>query len=116
RATVHRRSHVRRPAHQATPAAHAAPIGDGALRPVARELGAWLRAIPGWSAERRSRAVALGAILLLLIALVMVVVARVTVRHGVGAPQVGGGDDPVPGFAVVPGQTVPGKRSAGPGA
>jgi Cellulose binding domain len=73
---------------------------------LAREGLAWLRSVPGWSAERRSRAVALGALLLLLIALVMVLVARFTVRADSAPPQVGGGaDQHGPGFAVVPGQT-----------
>jgi Cellulose binding domain len=72
---------------------------------LAREAAAWLRAVPGWSAERRSRAVALGALLLLLIALVMILVARFTVGTRSAPPQVGGADQHTPGFAVVPGQT-----------
>jgi uncharacterized protein YndB with AHSA1/START domain len=84
---------------------------------LAREGMAWLRSVPGWSAERRSRAVAVGALLLLLIALVMVLVARFTVRTASAPPQVGGADQHGPGFAVVPGQTGPPPATASvPGA
>jgi endoglucanase len=57
--------------------------------------------------ERRSRAVALGASLLLLIGVVSVIVAGATATHPARPPQVGGGADNDPGYAEQPGRPAP---------
>ena len=90
------------------PVAHVRPFVGSFVRSVVREVGAWVRAVPGWTAERRSRAVTLGAVLLLLVALVIVLVSRLTVNTGAGPPRVGGGDGRSPGFAMAPAEVGPG--------
>ncbi len=71
---------------------------------ILTELGAWARSVPGWTAERRSAAMAVSAAILLVMAVAAVVTARMTVPPGAAPPQVGGAAEPPPGFAVVPGQ------------
>jgi cellulose binding protein with CBM2 domain len=66
-----------------------------------------LRGLPRWPMERRSRAVALGASLLLLIGVVSVIVAGATATHPARPPQVGGGADSDPGYAEQPGRPAP---------
>jgi uncharacterized protein YndB with AHSA1/START domain len=87
-------------------------------RRIMVELGVWARSIPGWTAERRSAAMAVSAAILLVMAVAAVVTARMTGPPRAAPPQVGGAAEPPPGFAVVPSQqrdsTEPGPQASAP--
>ena len=84
----------------------------GARSSIAGGLAAWLRPGPEWTPERRSRAAAISATLLLVFAVSAVIAARMVPSPPRAAPpQVGGAAQPPPGFALAP--AVPGDTGAG---
>src|SRR5690242_10583979 len=80
---------------------------------ILTQLGGWARSIPGWTAERRSAAMAVSAAVLLVMAVAAVVTARMTVPPRAAPPQVGGAAEPPLGFAVVPASSATATSRAG---
>ena len=77
-------------------------------------VGSAVGSVAGRRSEAsRTRAVAVGAALLLAIALILAIVAAATIMHPAADPQVGGGPDGPAGYAELPGRPA---LSTSPGA
>jgi hypothetical protein len=97
--------------HSATPRRRRTGGTHGARSSIVQGLAAWLRPGPEWTPERRSRAAAVSAALLLVFAVSAVIAARMATPPHAGTPQVGGAAEPPPGFGLAP--AVPGDAGAG---